>query len=122
MRLQGKLALITGGSEGIGLAIAEALAQEGAALCVVGRNQDKLARAREQLGTSVKLAVAADLATEGGINEVVEEIGRTGKALDILINNAAVAHVVPFENVTREQYEGELSLNLAAPFFLTQRL
>jgi len=66
MRLQYKLALITGGSEGIGLAIAEALVREGTELCIVGRDPDKLARAREQLGTSVKLAVSADLATEHG--------------------------------------------------------
>jgi NAD(P)-dependent dehydrogenase (short-subunit alcohol dehydrogenase family) len=122
MRLQGKLALVTGGSEGIGLAIAEALAREGAELCIVGRNLDKLTRGREQLGASVKLAVPADLATESGVNEVVEGIGRAGKALDILINNAAIAHVVPFENVSRDQYEAALALNLAAPFFLTQKL
>jgi NAD(P)-dependent dehydrogenase (short-subunit alcohol dehydrogenase family) len=122
MRLGGKLALVTGGSEGIGLAIAEALAREGAELCIVGRNPDKLAQGREQLGASVKLTVPADLATERGINEVVEAVGRGGKALDILINNAAIAHVAPFENVTREQYDAALSLNLAAPFFLTQKL
>jgi NAD(P)-dependent dehydrogenase (short-subunit alcohol dehydrogenase family) len=88
----------------------------------VGRDPAKLARAREQLGASVKLAVPADLATEGGINKVIEGIRMTGKALDILINNAAIAHVVPFESVTREQYEAELALNLAAPFFLTLKL
>jgi len=122
MRLKGKLALVTGGSEGIGLSIAEALAREGAELCIVGRDPNKLARAREHLATSIKLAVSADLATERGISEVVESIERGGKALDILINNAAIAHVVVFENVTREQYETALSLNLAAPFFLTQKL
>ena len=122
MRLQSKLALVTGGSEGIGLAIAEALVREGAELCIVGRDPAKLARAREQLGASVKLAVSADLATEHGINEVVEGIGRSGKALDILINSAAIAHVVPFENVTREQFQAALSLNIAGPFFLTQKL
>jgi len=122
MRLQGKLALVTGGSDGIGLAIAEALSREGAELCIVGRNPDKLARARDQLGTEVRLAIRANLATADGIEEVVEKIGGTGKALDVLINNAAVADVVPFDSVTREQYEYALSLNLAAPFFLTQRL
>jgi NAD(P)-dependent dehydrogenase (short-subunit alcohol dehydrogenase family) len=105
MRLQGKLALITGGSEGIGLAIGEAFAREGAELCIVGRNQHRLARAREHLGTSVKLAVATDLATDRGINDVAGCIGSTGRALDILVNNAALAHVVPFEEVTREQYD-----------------
>ena len=74
MRLKGKLALVTGGSEGIGLSIAEALAREGAELCIVGRDPNKLARAREHLATSIKLAVSADLATERGISEVVESI------------------------------------------------
>jgi len=58
----------------------------------------------------------ANLATADGIEEVVQKIGGTGKTLDVLINNAAVADVVSFDSVTREQYDYALSLNLAAPF------
>src|SRR5262245_3115306 len=114
MRLQGKLALVTGGSDGIGLAIGEALLREGAELCIVGQNPDKLARVRDHLGTDVKLAVRANLATADGIEEVAQKISAMGKSLDVLINNAAVADVVPFDTVTREQYDYALSLNLAA--------
>ena len=76
---------MTGGSDGIGLAIAEALLREGAELCIIGRNPEKLARARDQLGAEVGLAVRTDLATAEGIEEVVQNIAGTGKSLDVLI-------------------------------------
>jgi NAD(P)-dependent dehydrogenase (short-subunit alcohol dehydrogenase family) len=122
MRLQGKRALITGGSEGIGLAIGEAFAREGAKLCLVGRNAEKLARAQQHLGEAVESLTPADLATDQGIDTVVEQITTAGRALDILVNNAAVAPVAAFETVTAEQYQYAVALNVSAPFFLTQRL
>lgn len=122
MRLQGKFALITGGSEGIGLAIGQAFAREGATLCLVGRSAEKLARAQQQLGAAVEFLTPADLSTDRGIETVVEQVKTAGRALDILVNNAAVAHLSAFEKVTAEQYQYTLALNVSAPFFLTQRL
>ena len=122
MRLQGKFALITGGSEGIGLAIAQAFAREGATLCLVGRSAEKLARAQQQLGETVTILTPADLATDQGIDTVVAQVKAAGHALDILVNNAAVAPLAAFEHVTVEQYQSTMALNVTAPFFLTQRL
>jgi NAD(P)-dependent dehydrogenase (short-subunit alcohol dehydrogenase family) len=122
MRLAGKFAIVTGGSEGLGLAMAEALAREGAELCIVGRSAKKLADAAHQLGDSLRLSVSADLATEEGIGRVIEEVRKSGKSVDALVNNAAVAQVVDFEKVARSDYDYALSINVTAPYFLTQRL
>ena len=121
MRLQGKLAVVTGGSEGIGLAICEALAREGADLVIVGRTMAKLSAAQQQIGHAARTLVSADLSTEPGIDAVVEQVRQLGRPLDILVNNAAVAHLGAFESITVEQYNYSLALNVAAPFFLTQR-
>lgn len=99
MRLGGKRALVTGGSEGIGLAIAEAFSREGADVLIVGRNGKKLDAAREQLGNNVE-TLSADLSASAGIDAVVEH-ARRGPPLDILVNNAGVAFLVPFETSAR---------------------
>jgi NAD(P)-dependent dehydrogenase (short-subunit alcohol dehydrogenase family) len=122
MRLQGKFALITGGSEGIGLAIAQAFAREGATLCLVGRSSEKLALAQQQLGETAAILIPADLTTDQGIDTVVAQVATAGRALDVLVNNAAVATLAAFEHVTMEQYQSTMALNVTAPFFLTQRL
>lgn len=127
MRLQGKRALVTGGSDGIGLAIAEAFAREGADLLIVGRDAGKLEAARETLATEAKgeasvETVSADLATSVGIDAVASHIGQSGRPLDILVNNAGVAYFVPFEAIGAEQFQHSFALNVTAAFFLTQRL
>ena len=126
MRLQGKRALVTGGADGIGLAIAEALAREGADLLIVGRDAGKLATARETIANAAENAaietLSADLATSAGIEAVASHSGQTGRPLDILVNNAGVAYLVPFETVSAEQFQHSFALNVTAAFFLTQRL
>lgn len=121
MRLRGKRALVTGGSDGIGLAIATAFRAQGAEIVIVGRNTERLGTARETMGGSVE-AIAADLSTPEGIDAVVKAIAASGRPIDILVNNAGVAFLVPFETVTPQHYEASLALNVTAPFFLTQRL
>jgi NAD(P)-dependent dehydrogenase (short-subunit alcohol dehydrogenase family) len=122
MRLQGKLAVVTGGSEGIGLAICEALAREGAEVVIVGRTMAKLSAAQLQIGKAAIALVPTDLSTESGIGAVVEQVRQLGRPLDILVSNAAVAHLAAFESITAEQYNYSVALNVSAPFFLTQRL
>ena len=122
MRLQGKRALVTGGSEGIGFAIAEAFLREGAEICLVGRDAGKLDAARTKLGGGAVETISADLATGAGIDTVVEHVKGSGRTLDILVNNAGVALLVPFDSVTAEQYQQSFALNVTAVFFLTQRL
>jgi len=120
MRLQGKRALVTGGSDGIGLAIAAAFRREGASVVIVGRDPDKLEAARKQIGEVE--TIAADLATQDGIETLAKAVERWGESLDVIVNNAGVAYLVAFETVTPEQYQHSFALNVTAPFFLTQRL
>ncbi|KAA9008118.1 SDR family NAD(P)-dependent oxidoreductase [Histidinibacterium aquaticum] len=119
MRLAGKRAVVTGGSEGIGLAIARSYLREGAEVTIVGRSVDKLGKALETLGGGQ--SVAADLATDAGVAMVVETVTQ-GPPLDILVNNAGRAILAPFEEVARDDFEALMALNVTAPYFLTQHL
>jgi NAD(P)-dependent dehydrogenase (short-subunit alcohol dehydrogenase family) len=122
MRLHGKRALVTGGSDGIGLSIAEALQREGAEIAIVGRDAEKLKAASARLGGDSVASISADLATGAGIDAVVEHVKRSGRTLDVLVNNAGVAFLVPFESVTEAQFQQSFALNVTAVFFLTQKL
>ncbi|MFA6156735.1 SDR family NAD(P)-dependent oxidoreductase [Mesorhizobium sp.] len=126
MRLGNKQALVTGGSEGIGFAIAEAFLREGADVVIVGRDATKLATASDNLtraGTNGTVrTLSADLATGAGVESVVEHVKMSGRPLDILVNNAGMAFLVPFETVSQEQFRQSFALNVAAVFFLTQGL
>lgn len=126
MRLQDKRTLVTGGSDGIGLAIAEAFLREGADVLIVGRDAGKLEAARQKLTAPGAIGqvetVSADLATSPGIATVIEHVKETGRPLDVLVNNAGVAYLVPFETVSEAQFQHSFALNVTAAFFLTQGL
>lgn len=127
MRLGGKRALITGGSDGIGLAIAESFLREGADILIVGRDARKLEAAHKYLAAANKdgpniETLSADLAASEGIDTVVRKVKKSGQPLDILVNNAGVAFLVPFDTVTEAQFAQSFALNVTAVFFLTQRL
>lgn len=121
MRLDGKRALVTGGSDGIGFAIVEAFVREGANVTIVGRDADRLHSAREKLGSGVE-TVQADLGGSDGVDVVVRHVEASGASIDILVNNAGMAVLVPFEDVSPQQYQQSFALNVTAVFFLTQRL
>ncbi|WP_192246309.1 SDR family NAD(P)-dependent oxidoreductase [Mesorhizobium silamurunense] len=127
MRLHGKRALVTGGSDGIGLAITEAFVREGADVLIVGRDTGKLEAARDTLAAEAKggapvETLSADLATSAGIDAVVGHVAGSGRPLDILVNNAGVAYFVPFETVSEVEFQHSFALNVTAAFFLAQRL
>ncbi|UVK53550.1 SDR family oxidoreductase [Mesorhizobium sp. AR02] len=126
MRLQDKRTLVTGGSDGIGLAIAEAFLRKGADVLIVGRDAGKLEAARQKLTAHGRAGavetVSADLATSPGIATVIEHVKEAGRPLDVLVNNAGVAYLVPFETVSEAQFQHSFALNVTAAFFLTQGL
>jgi len=123
--LNNKNAVITGGSDGIGLGIAKAFAREGANLLLIGKDPEKLQRAQQALLNEFAVQVhtlSADLSKTETVTEVVKDIERLLPAVDILVNNAGLARFVPFEQVDNTLYDAHFNLNVKAPYFLTQGL
>lgn len=123
LSLKGKAALITGGSRGIGKAIALAFAEAGADLMLVSRNPEDLARAAQEISLPGRLVatVPADLRHLSEIDRVAEEtMGKFGR-IDILVNNAGTNLVYDsIFKITEKVWDVTFSLNLKAYFFLSQ--
>ena len=122
MKLSGRRALVTGGSDGIGLAIAKALAQRGAHVCIVGRDKEKLDAAMDVIGRESSQSIAADLSKEEGVQAVVNTLSSQTTSLDILVNNAGTSVLVPFKEATTAEFQLSVNLNIASAYFLTQGL
>ncbi|WP_311321178.1 SDR family oxidoreductase [Capnocytophaga sputigena] len=123
--LNNKNAVITGGSDGIGLGIAKAFAREGANLLLIGKDPEKLQRAQQELLNEFGVQVhtlSADLSKTETVTEVVKDIERLLPTVDILVNNAGLGKFVPFEQVDNTLYDAHFNLNVKAPYFLTQSL
>ncbi len=113
--LQGKIAIITGGSKGIGLATALALCKEGARVALVARNVESLKQAAALIleTTGVEpLIISADVAAEQDVQRAVELTVERFGGIDILINNAGTSAAKAFENITTEAWEADLDLKL----------
>lgn len=123
--LNGKIALITGGSSGIGEAIAEALGLAGAQVILAARRKPQLEDARVRLASKnirILACISADLEDLNASTALAEEaLAHTGH-VDILVNGAGVNLREPFMDVTQETWARQLNLQLSAPFFLTQAL
>jgi short-subunit dehydrogenase len=113
--LHGRTALVTGATGGLGRAIARALAGEGARLVVTGRDQQELDALVHQLGART---VRADLTDPAEVDRLADEAGE----IDVLVNNAGVIFYAAFPELSREQLERAVALNVTAPLLLTHRL
>ncbi|WP_298355569.1 SDR family oxidoreductase [uncultured Litoreibacter sp.] len=120
-KLDGKTALITGGTTGIGFATAEAFLREGARLAITGQNQDRLASAGEKLGAEV-LTLQTDQSALSQIDAMVSRINDQFGQLDTVFLNAGVTVPAPIEAVTEEQFDYLYQTNLKGPFFTLQKL
>lgn len=122
LRLKSKTALITGGSDGIGFGIAEALASEGADLVIVARDREKLALKKDYLKKyNVKIIpLSADLSNQESVSMIVKEVRAKDIQIDILVNNAAIARFVPFLATDEQLLDSHWYLNAKVPYLLTQ--
>lgn len=122
--LSGKTALVTGGSRGLGLQLAEALGEMGAKVSLVARKQDELEDAVAHLSKMGVEAsyIVADLQSETSVPAVVQEAMKQLKHIDILINNAGATWGAPAEDYPAEAWHKLMNLNINAMFFMSQEV
>jgi NAD(P)-dependent dehydrogenase (short-subunit alcohol dehydrogenase family) len=122
LSLKGKTAVVTGGSRGLGLQMAEALGEMGASVAITARKKDELDEAVSHLdakGISAK-AYVCDMGKRETISPVAEEMLKQFKRIDILVNNAGATWGAPAEEHTLEGWDKLMNLNLTGVFVLTQ--
>src|SRR5881275_3028991 len=122
--LSGKVALVTGGSRGLGLQMAEALGEMGAKIAITARKQGELDEAAAHLGQRKieTLTIAGDLAKPETVPKVVDDVVKRFGTIDILVNNAGTTWGAPAEDYPAEAWHKVINLNLNATFFLTQEV
>lgn len=116
-----KLAIVTGGGSGIGLAIAEKFIQNNIQTIIVGRNQEKLARAKQQFG-ELCTEQCCDLSDLSSIPKLVQTIANKYGQIDILVNNAGINMKKDFTEVTDEEFQKIMLTNVTAIFSLSREV
>jgi len=119
--LENKVALITGGTKGIGYGIAEKLLQQGMKVAITGRNKDTTRQAAEALGYGdFVLPIEADVrnyeAQQAAVQKVLDQWGK----LDVMIANAGVGHFAPIDELSVEQWNDVIDVNLTGVFYSTK--
>jgi glucose 1-dehydrogenase len=125
VRLQGKVALVTGSAQGIGRAIVERFAREGADVVVNYRSGPAMAEEVVQMARAAGVraaAIQADVAQVGDVRRLVDQAVAEMGRLDILVNNAGVETHAAFWDVAESDYDKVLGVNLKGPFFATQAM
>jgi NAD(P)-dependent dehydrogenase (short-subunit alcohol dehydrogenase family) len=116
--LDGRVAVVTGASSGIGAAIAEALSQSGARVVLTGRDEARLREVAARVGDHH--VVAADLAEDGAPAAVVDETVRVFGALNVLVHAAGIFWPKPFAEAPLSDFDEQFRVNVRAPYALTQ--
>jgi NAD(P)-dependent dehydrogenase (short-subunit alcohol dehydrogenase family) len=119
--LKGRVAVVTGGTTGIGFGAAECLIREGAIVYITGRRQDVLDNAVAKLGTSAR-GIAADASKIADMLKVADAIKSDQGKLDILFANAGGGHATPLAELTEEQIDSELMINVKGVVLTVQAL
>ena len=121
-RFDGKVALVTGGNSGMGLAVARGLVAEGAKVVISGRNPESLQAATDELGTAAH-GVIADVAKLADIDRlVVATAAFGGGRLDVLFANAGAALFRPIAETTEAQWDSVMDVNLKGVYFTVQKM
>jgi NAD(P)-dependent dehydrogenase (short-subunit alcohol dehydrogenase family) len=119
-QLEGKTAVVTGGSTGIGLATAARLASEGAHVFITGRRRDALDRAIESIGSAVT-AVPGDISEPTDLDRLYAAIHDRGRGLDVVFANAGMATLAPLAQATGEQFDQIFGVNVRGTLLTVQK-
>ena len=119
-KLEGKIAVVTGGSSGIGLATAKQFANEGAYVFISGRRHPELAAAVKEIGRTVT-GVQGDVSNLGDLDRLFAQIKREKGKLDIVFANAGVAKLAPLGEITEEHYDSLFNINVRGLLFTVQK-
>ena len=119
-KLDGKVALITGGNSGIGLATAKRFVQEGAYVFITGRTQLKLDEAVKQVGSNVT-GVQGDVAKLADLDRLFDQIKKDKGKLDIVFANAGIAKYAPLGTIDEEHFDSIFGANVKGLLFTVQK-
>ena len=119
-KLEGKIAVVTGGTEGIGLATAKLFVKEGAYVFITGRRQKELDEAVRAIGANVS-GVQGDVAKLGDLDRLYETVAKAKGQLDIVFANAGVGEFVPIGAVTEEHFDKLFNVNVRGTLFTVQK-
>ena len=122
--LSGKVALITGGGHGIGMAIAKAIAQAGAKVCVNGTSEEKLRKSKAEFaeeGIEV-FTFAFDVSNEQSVDDGISKIEADVGSVDILVNNAGIIKRVPILDLPVADFKQVLDIDLVGPLIVSKRV
>lgn len=121
MMFKDKVVFITGGSKGLGKAIAKAFLEEGAKVGVNGRNKEALSRFEDEFKGKDILALEGDIADYKQMESVAERVINAWSKVDILVNNAGVVNqLTPAERLKKEEFDRVIDINLKGTFYTTQ--
>jgi NAD(P)-dependent dehydrogenase (short-subunit alcohol dehydrogenase family) len=118
--LEGKVAVITGGSSGIGLATAKLFKEVGARVAISGRNQAALDAAVKELGPGI-VAVRSDVSKFGDLDALFEVVAKKLGRIDVLFANAGIARFAPVSDVSEDSYDDTFDINVKGAFFTVQK-
>jgi NAD(P)-dependent dehydrogenase (short-subunit alcohol dehydrogenase family) len=121
LRLEGKVAVISGGTSGIGLAIAQRFVKEGAYVFVFGRRRDALEEAERLIGANVT-AIQADASKLEDLDRVADTVLKAKGQVDVVVSNAGFTEQVPLREITEEHYDRTFNLMAKGPLFLVQKM
>jgi NAD(P)-dependent dehydrogenase (short-subunit alcohol dehydrogenase family) len=119
-KLAGKVALVTGGSAGIGLGIAGRFAQEGARVFITGRRQSELDKAVVSLGSNAT-AIQGDTSRLADLDRIYRSVKAQGGRIDVLVANAGIYEPLPFGEITEEHFDRTFDTNVRGLFFAVQK-
>ena len=120
--LQGKVALVTGGSSGIGLAIAESFIRSGCRVVIAGTNKEKLEHAQKTINSDNLATIVINVRDVKSLSDKVAEVASLFGSIDILVNSAGVHHKHEFEDMSEEEFDLIMSTNIKGTFFMSREV